>query len=101
MISRFAQKIKNIERFDYDQFIAITQEIKKETGCKGKDLYHPLRIALTTRGSGLDLDKFIPLVEEGARLDMPRALKNCSQRVAEMVDYLNRSGVSPNQEKKP
>ena len=100
VISRFAQKIKDIEQFDYDQFIAITQEIKQDTGCKGKDLYHPLRIALTTQGSGLDLDKFIPLVEEGAKLEMPRPLKNCSQRVSEMLDYLNRRGALRNEEKK-
>lgn len=101
IISRFAHKIEDIERFDYDQFIAITQEIKQDTGCKGKDLYHPLRIALTTQGSGLDLDKFIPLVEEGARLELPRPLKNCSQRVLVLLDYLKRNGALQNEEREP
>ncbi len=96
VVGRFGQKIKDIERFDYDQFIVFTQDIKKETGCKGKDLYHPLRIALTTQSSGLDLDKFIPLVEEGARLDLPRPLLSCSQRVSGMLDYLKRNPVQPN-----
>jgi nondiscriminating glutamyl-tRNA synthetase len=88
VIQRFGQKIAGIQEFDYDLFVAFTQAIKQDTGCKGKDLYHPLRIALTTQGSGLDLDKFIPLVEEGAKLDLPRSLKSCSQRVSEMLDYL-------------
>jgi glutamyl-tRNA synthetase len=93
VVSLFEQKIAEVEQFDYQQFGAITQQIKQDTGCKGRDLYHPLRIALTARGSGLDLDKFIPLVEEGARLNLPRPLKNCRQRVAEMVEFLkmNRS----------
>jgi nondiscriminating glutamyl-tRNA synthetase len=98
VIDRFEQKIKVIDRFDYDQFVVFTQEIKQETGCKGKDLYHPLRIALTTQSSGLDLDKFIPLVEEGARLDLPRSLLNCSQRVSKMTSCLKGYPVQPTEE---
>ncbi|UCE42456.1 MAG: glutamate--tRNA ligase [Candidatus Aminicenantes bacterium] len=98
VVSLFGQKIANIEHFDYAQFVTITQEIKQDTGCKGKDLYHPLRIALTTRSSGLDLDKFIPLVEEGARLDLPRSLKNCCQRIYEMLGYLQQRGSIQNEE---
>jgi glutamyl-tRNA synthetase len=99
VLSLFGQKIKDVKQFDYEQFVAIAQEIKQITGCKGKDLYHPLRIALTTRGSGLDLDKFIPLVEKGARLNLPRPLKNCSQRVAEMLNYLKQHGSMRDEEK--
>jgi glutamyl-tRNA synthetase len=98
VVNLFARKIAEIELFDYDQFGAITQEIKKDTGCKGRDLYHPLRIALTARGSGLDLDKFIPLVEEGAGLSLPRPLKNCKQRVSEMVSFLEQQGSRRNEE---
>ncbi len=85
----FAQKLKEIERLDYETFATLTQEIKTETGCKGRELYHPLRLALTGRSSGLDLDKLIPLVESGAKLDFPRPLKNCAQRVAETQAYLS------------
>jgi len=98
VISLFGQKISGVEQFDYERFAAIAQEIKQDTGCKGKDLYHPLRIALTTRGSGLDLDKFIPLVEKGARLNLPRSLKNCRQRVSEMLAYLKQHGSIRNEE---
>ena len=98
VIDRFEKKIKGIEQFDYDQFVVFTQEIKQETGCKGKDLYHPLRIALTTQSSGLDLDKFIPLVEEGARLALPQSLLNCSQRISEMINCLKGHHVQPNEE---
>jgi glutamyl/glutaminyl-tRNA synthetase len=101
VIHQFGQKIAGRLEFDYDQFIAITQEIKQDTGCKGKDLYHPLRIALTTQGSGLDLDKFIPLVEEGVKLDLPRSLKSCSQRVSEMLNYLKQRGMQKKEEVEP
>ncbi len=95
VIKIFGEKIIQEKSFDYDRFSAIAQEIQTATGCKGRNLYHPLRIALTARGSGLDLNKFIPLVEEGARLDLPRPIKNCSQRVAEFFDFLRKSGLEP------
>jgi nondiscriminating glutamyl-tRNA synthetase len=98
VIRRFGSKIKDVINFDYAQFVALTQEIRQETGCKGRDLYHPLRIALTAKGSGLDLDKFIPLVEEGAKLDLPRVIKNCSQRIAETLEFLRGFGFLADKE---
>ncbi len=88
VIRLFAEKISGVKEFDYDRFAAMAREIRDETGCKGKDLYHPLRIVLTARGSGLDLDKFIPLVEEGAGENFPTPVKNCSQRVSEALKIL-------------
>lgn len=88
VIKLFVEKISKVEKFDYPTFVAITQEIKEETGYKGKALYHPLRVVLTARSSGLELDKFIPLLEEGAKLPFPKSLKNCSKRVSEMLEFL-------------
>ena len=91
VIRFFVEKISRAREFDYDKFAAITQEIREETSCKGKDLYHPLRIVLTAKGSGLDLDKFIPLVEEGAKLSFPTSVLNCAQRVSEMLKFIDRT----------
>lgn len=88
VIKLFGEKIAGVEKFDYEAFTAMTQEIKAATGCKGKSLFRPLRVALTSSASGLDLDKFIPLIEDGTRLDLPRPIKNCSQRVSEMIAFL-------------
>lgn len=85
VIRLFHDKLAKLEEFNYEIFDAVVQEIKNESGCKGKELFHPLRIALTLKPSGLDLDKLIPLVEEGAKLDFPTPLKNCFQRVSEAV----------------
>jgi len=43
-------------------------QIKDATGIKGKDLLHPVRIALTGTQSGPDFDKLIPIIEHGATL---------------------------------
>ena len=45
-------------------------EIKAATGIKGKELFHPVRIALTGSHSGPDFDKIIPLIEDGATLGL-------------------------------
>jgi glutamyl-tRNA synthetase len=88
VITSFADRLSRIEGFDYEIFAAMAQEIKEETGCKGKDLYHPLRIALTAQESGLELDKFIPLVEAGSKLAFPTPIKDCAHRVREFLAFL-------------
>lgn len=89
VLAAFIQKTAGQEEFNYEIFARLAGEIRKDTGIKGKDLYHPLRVLLTARASGLELDKFIPLVEEGSRLDFPRKIKGCLERVREMSVFLN------------
>lgn len=45
-------------------------EIKSATGIKGKELFHPVRIAITGAHSGPDFDKVLPLIEDGALLGL-------------------------------
>jgi glutamyl-tRNA synthetase len=45
-------------------------DIKAASGVKGKELFHPVRIALTGAPSGPEFDKLIPLIEEGAALGL-------------------------------
>jgi nondiscriminating glutamyl-tRNA synthetase len=52
---------------DFSQWI---NEVKDATGAKGKDLFHPVRIAITGSHSGPEFDKVIPLIEEGATLNL-------------------------------
>ncbi len=53
-----------------ETFKSWMSEIKDATGIKGKDLYHPVRIAITGSHSGPEFDKLLPLIEEGADLDL-------------------------------
>jgi glutamyl/glutaminyl-tRNA synthetase len=53
-----------------ETFKAWMNEIKAATGIKGKDLFHPVRIALTGSHSGPEFDKLLPLIEEGAELGL-------------------------------
>ena len=56
-------------------------EVKAETGVKGKDLFHPVRIILTGAHSGPEFDKLIPLLEDGSRLDLPTHVSSVRERV--------------------
>jgi nondiscriminating glutamyl-tRNA synthetase len=51
-----------------ERFKALVNEVKAETGVKGKELFHPIRIALTGSHSGPEFDKIVPLMEEGSGL---------------------------------
>jgi glutamyl-tRNA synthetase len=88
VIVLFKEKIQRAKEVNDELFAAITEEIKKEIGYKGKALYHPLRVALTARASGLELDKFIPLIEEGTKLVFPKPIKNCLERVTEILEFI-------------
>jgi glutamyl-tRNA synthetase/nondiscriminating glutamyl-tRNA synthetase len=57
-------------------------EIKAETGVKGKDLFHPIRIALTGSHSGPEFDKLIPVIERGSTLALPVHLPSVRERIA-------------------
>jgi nondiscriminating glutamyl-tRNA synthetase len=58
-------------------------EIKDATGIKGKELYHPIRIALTGFHSGREFEKIIPLIEDGAALGL--AIPSVPQRIFQFV----------------
>ncbi|MGB7134715.1 MAG: glutamate--tRNA ligase, partial [Acidobacteriaceae bacterium] len=68
-----------------EQFKVWMNEIKTETGAKGKDLFHPVRIALTGSHSGPEFDKLIPLLEEGSRLDLPTHILSVRERLAQFL----------------
>jgi len=69
-----------------ERFKAIMNEVKAETGAKGKELFHPMRIMLTGSHSGPEFDKLIPLIEQGSKLDLPRRVKSIRERVEEFVN---------------
>ncbi len=55
--------------------------VKEETGVKGKDLFHPVRIALTGMHSGPEFDKLLPVIEQGAELPLPAHVPSVRERM--------------------
>jgi nondiscriminating glutamyl-tRNA synthetase len=63
------------------RFKELMNEVKAESGVKGKELFHPVRIILTGAHSGPEFDKLIPLFEDGSRLDLPTHVMSVQERV--------------------
>ena len=49
-----------------ESFRAAAARVKDTTGCKGKALFHPIRVALTGEESGPELDLALPAIDRGA-----------------------------------
>ena len=64
-----------------ERFKAVMNEVKAKTGAKGKDLFHPVRVALTGSHSGPEFDKLIPILEDGSKLPLPRHVMSVGERL--------------------
>jgi glutamyl-tRNA synthetase/nondiscriminating glutamyl-tRNA synthetase len=86
VLSAFVPKVLVLtEPLTYAKFREIAKIVQKETGKKGKDLFHPIRVALTGAVSGPELEKLIPIFEEGANLGLARRVKSCAERLREFA----------------
>jgi len=84
VLSELASRVRTHNGFvTAETFKGWMNEIKAATGIKGKELFHPVRIALTGHHSGPDFDKIIPLIEEGAALGL--AIPSVPQRIYQFV----------------
>jgi glutamyl-tRNA synthetase/nondiscriminating glutamyl-tRNA synthetase len=86
VLSRFTFKILEDEsaregKLTPEQFKKIVNEVKAESGAKGKELFHPIRIAVTGSHSGPEFDKLIPILEEGSLLPLPKHVLSVRERV--------------------
>jgi nondiscriminating glutamyl-tRNA synthetase len=86
VIARFTSKILEDEsaraaKLTPECFKQIVNQVKAETGAKGKELFHPIRMMVTGSHSGPEFDKLIPLLEEGSRLDLPQPVLSVHRRV--------------------
>jgi glutamyl-tRNA synthetase/nondiscriminating glutamyl-tRNA synthetase len=71
-----------------EQFKKIVNEVKAETGVKGKELFHPIRIVITGSHSGPDFDRLIPILEAGRHLNLPKHVLSVRERVEEFAKAL-------------
>jgi glutamyl-tRNA synthetase/nondiscriminating glutamyl-tRNA synthetase len=85
VLAAFVPKVLAEPALNYERFRAITREVQSETGKKGKDLFHPIRIALTGAASGPELEKLIPLFELGSQLPLLRHVKSPAERLREFT----------------
>jgi glutamyl-tRNA synthetase/nondiscriminating glutamyl-tRNA synthetase len=90
VLARFTVKVLEHEdareaRLTPEQFKKMLQEVHAETGAKGKELFHPVRMAVTGSHSGPDFDKVIPILEEGSHLPLPGHVLSVHERVEQFA----------------
>jgi len=86
VLNAFIPKVLAESELTYERFRAVTKEIQNETGKKGRDLFHPIRVAITGAVSGPELEKLIPIFEAGAKLPLARHVKSVAERLREFAE---------------
>ena len=72
---------------DTEAWRALKKEVRERAGVKGKALFHPMRVAITGRASGPELDRLVPLIVKGNRL-FPGHITGLSDRVRRTMESL-------------
>lgn len=62
VLQAFVDKVQASEEFTAARMAALIKEVQKETGFKGKQLFMPIRVALTGQTHGRDLNETIYLL---------------------------------------
>jgi glutamyl-tRNA synthetase/nondiscriminating glutamyl-tRNA synthetase len=91
ILVEFIRQVGDVARpiLEFERFQEIVKMLGKKMGIKGRQLFHPIRIALTGRESGPELKLLIPIFEEGAQLELKRRVKNCRDRLQEFKQAAN------------
>ena len=89
----FADALADAPRLDRDLFRAVAATVRSATGQKGRSLFHPIRLALTARPEGPELDLIVPAIDQGASLPphagLP-AILGCRERARAFADAVER-----------
>src|SRR5207302_10487724 len=86
VIEAFARRIPKDAPLTAEQFKSIVNEVKTETGAKGKELFHPIRIVVTGSHSGPEFDKLIPIIETGSSLKLPSHVLSVRERATKFAE---------------
>jgi glutamyl-tRNA synthetase/nondiscriminating glutamyl-tRNA synthetase len=99
VLAAFTGKILNDEqaregKLTPERFNQIVNDVKAETGVKGKELFHPIRIVVMGSHSGPAFDKLVPVLEEGSRLNLAKPVLSVRQRAEDFTQTLAKSHTS-------
>ncbi len=73
VLSVFLAKVEALADYTAENIAALIKEVQKETGHKGKNLFMPIRVALTGQTHGRDLNQTIYLLGRDRTIDRLKA----------------------------
>jgi glutamyl-tRNA synthetase len=88
VVDEFARLVNERDSLTAEAYRELVGQVKAATKQKGKNLYHPIRAALTGRDSGPDLEKLIEVYETGSRLNLPRKIMSCKERLQAILSAI-------------
>lgn len=72
-----------------ERFNEIVDALKSELDIRGRELFHPLRLALAGRSGEGELDRVTLLLDDAAAANFPAAVKSARTRIIEFCSTLN------------
>jgi Anticodon binding domain len=75
--------------FDSDRFKEAVTLLKEKLGLRGRDLFYPLRLALTGRAGEGELDRVILLLDVAAAVPFAVSVKGTRTRIVEFCSALD------------
>ncbi len=72
-----------------DRFKEIVTALKEGMDLRGRELFHPIRLALAGRAGEGELDRVILLLDEGAELSFAVTVKSARSRILEFCSALD------------
>lgn len=72
-----------------DRFNEIVDALKSDLEIRGRELFHPLRLALAGRSGEGELDRVILLLDAAAAANFPAAVKSARTRIIEFCSTLD------------
>lgn len=91
VISELFSMIKDLDYVEWERFSEIVKKVGEKLKIKGKELFHPIRVALTSKFSGLELKSFVPLIEDGAKIEFPLKILNVRERLEKTIEYIGKN----------
>ena len=88
VVRALADELQLAGRLDRESFRAVAARVGQKTGQKGRQLLHPIRVALTGEAGGPELNLAVPAIDRGAQLPATSGLAQiigCRERAAEFA----------------
>jgi hypothetical protein len=89
VIRELANRILVGPEIDSDRFKEIAAELKNKLRYRGRELFHPIRLALAGRAGEGELDRVVLLLDRAAKLELCAPVKGTKQRMLEFCTTLD------------
>jgi hypothetical protein len=89
VIRELANRVLDGGDLESDRFKEIVEGIKAAVPYRSREMFHPIRLALTGRAGEGDLDRVILLLDAAAKLDFAAPAKGARERMLEFCAALD------------